>query len=76
MPLLGFGAASLAVLSGLPDTLALGFVIVGCAPGAMARNVIVDLGRLGRRRYYLLSGQDERGTPLRPLRPVCSGLGQ
>lgn len=40
MPLLGFTAAA---LGGLPPALALGFVIVGCAPGAMASNVIVYL---------------------------------
>ncbi len=40
MPLLGFAAAT---LSGLPPALALGFIIVGCAPGAMASNVIVYL---------------------------------
>ena len=40
MPLLGFAAAS---LSGLPPALALGIIIVGCAPGAMASNVIVYL---------------------------------
>lgn len=40
MPLLGFAAAWLA---NLPPELALGFVIVGCAPGAMASNVIVYL---------------------------------
>ena len=40
MPLLGFAAAW---ASGLPEALALGFVIVGCAPGAMASNVIVYL---------------------------------
>ncbi len=40
MPLLGFAAAW---LSGLPEALALGFIIVGCAPGAMASNVIVYL---------------------------------
>ncbi len=40
MPLLGFLAAW---LSGLPPALALGFIIVGCAPGAMASNVIVYL---------------------------------
>ncbi len=39
MPLLGFAAGRLA---GDPS-LALGFVIVGCAPGAMASNVIVYL---------------------------------
>ncbi|WP_127475277.1 bile acid:sodium symporter family protein [Sulfurivermis fontis] len=40
MPLLGFAAAA---FGGLPPALALGFVIVGCAPGAMASNVIVYL---------------------------------
>ena len=40
MPLVGFAAA---YLSGLPEALALGFIIVGCAPGAMASNVIVYL---------------------------------
>lgn len=40
MPALGFAAA---MLSGLPPTLALGFIIVACAPGAMASNVIVYL---------------------------------
>ena len=40
MPLLGFAAAS---FGGLSPELALGFVIVGCAPGAMASNVIVYL---------------------------------
>jgi len=40
MPLLGFLAAH---WGGLSPALALGFVIVGCAPGAMASNVIVYL---------------------------------
>jgi len=40
MPALGFAAA---LLSGLPPALALGFIIVACAPGAMASNVIVYL---------------------------------
>jgi BASS family bile acid:Na+ symporter len=40
MPLLGFLAATLAPLS--PE-IALGFIIVACAPGAMASNVIVYL---------------------------------
>jgi len=40
MPLLAFAAA---VLGGLPPELALGLVIVGSAPGAMASNVIVFL---------------------------------
>ena len=40
MPLLGFAAA---MLSPLPPEIALGFIIVGCAPGAMASNVIVYL---------------------------------
>ena len=40
MPLLGFG---LALLSPLPAELKLGFIIVACAPGAMASNVMVYL---------------------------------
>ncbi|HEY9199519.1 MAG TPA: bile acid:sodium symporter family protein [Gammaproteobacteria bacterium] len=40
MPSLGFAAAW---LSGLPPALALGMIIVACAPGAMASNVIVYL---------------------------------
>lgn len=40
MPALGFSAAW---FGGLPPELALGFVIVACAPGAMASNVIVYL---------------------------------
>ena len=40
MPLLAF---SVATLAGLPPALALGFIIVGAAPGAMASNVIVYL---------------------------------
>jgi len=40
MPALGFAAAW---FSGLPPALALGFIIVACAPGAMASNVIVYL---------------------------------
>lgn len=40
MPLLGFLAAW---LGGFPPALALGFIIVGCAPGAMASNVVVYL---------------------------------
>lgn len=40
MPALGFAAAW---VSGLPPALALGFIIVACAPGAMASNVIVYL---------------------------------
>lgn len=40
MPLLG---AIAAYTSGLPDSIALGLVIVACAPGAMASNVIVYL---------------------------------
>jgi len=43
MPLLGFVAASLAVWQGIAPQLALGFIIVGCAPGAMASNVITYL---------------------------------
>ncbi len=40
MPLLGFLVARFA---GLPDAIAVGFIIVACAPGAMASNVIVYL---------------------------------
>jgi BASS family bile acid:Na+ symporter len=40
MPALGFAAA---MLSPLPPEIALGFIIVACAPGAMASNVIVYL---------------------------------
>lgn len=40
MPALGFAAAT---LGGLPPALALGFIVVACAPGAMASNVIVYL---------------------------------
>lgn len=40
MPLLGFGAALLCAWFGASPALALGFIIVGCAPGAMASNVI------------------------------------
>lgn len=40
MPALGFAAAH---FGGLPPALALGFIIVACAPGAMASNVIVYL---------------------------------
>lgn len=40
MPLLG---ATAVWLAGLPPELALGVIIVGCAPGAMASNVIVFL---------------------------------
>ncbi len=43
MPLLGFAAATFAVSQGIPAELALGFIIVGCAPGAMASNVITYL---------------------------------
>lgn len=40
MPALGFAAA---LLAPLPAEIALGFIIVACAPGAMASNVIVYL---------------------------------
>ncbi|NOZ11040.1 MAG: bile acid:sodium symporter family protein [Gammaproteobacteria bacterium] len=43
MPLFGFAAAMVVMAAGLPKALALGFIIVGCAPGAMASNVIVYL---------------------------------
>ncbi|MFQ5356269.1 MAG: bile acid:sodium symporter [Mariprofundaceae bacterium] len=40
MPALGFAAAFISIASGAEPTMALGFIIVGCAPGAMASNVI------------------------------------
>jgi len=43
MPLLGFAAATLCVWQGVAPEIALGFIIVGCAPGAMASNVITYL---------------------------------
>jgi len=43
MPVLGFGAAVLVQRAGAPPALALGFVVVGAAPGAMASNVMVYL---------------------------------
>lgn len=43
MPLLGFAAASISVWQGIAPEVALGFIIVGCAPGAMASNVITYL---------------------------------
>lgn len=43
MPLLGFAAALIVTAQGMSPALALGFVIVGCAPGAMASNVITYL---------------------------------
>ena len=43
MPLLGFAAASILIGLDYPQALALGFIIVGCAPGAMASNVMTYL---------------------------------
>ena len=43
MPALGFAAAWLAARGGSSPAMALGFIIVGCAPGAMASNVITYL---------------------------------
>jgi len=43
MPLLGYAAGAYALANGASPEIALGFVIVGCAPGAMASNVIVYL---------------------------------
>jgi BASS family bile acid:Na+ symporter len=43
MPLAGAGAALAVHALGGPPALALGFVVVGCAPGAMASNVMVYL---------------------------------
>jgi len=40
MPALGFAAALIATWQGASPALALGFIIVGCAPGAMASNVV------------------------------------
>ena len=42
MPLLAF---TIVTIAGLPPALALGFIIVGSAPGAMASNVIVYLAK-------------------------------
>jgi len=43
MPLLAFAAALLVEAAGGSAALALGFLVVGCAPGAMASNVMVYL---------------------------------
>jgi len=43
MPALGFGAAMVSIAFGVSPEIALGFIIVGCAPGAMASNVIAYL---------------------------------
>lgn len=43
MPMLGFTAALIATSQGATPAMALGFIIVGCAPGAMASNVITYL---------------------------------
>ena len=43
MPVLGWGAFALARALGEPPALALGFAIVGAAPGAMASNVVAHL---------------------------------
>jgi len=43
MPMLGFTAALIATWQGASPAMALGFIIVGCAPGAMASNVIAYL---------------------------------
>jgi len=40
MPALGFAAAAISTWQGASPAMALGFIIVGCAPGAMASNVI------------------------------------
>jgi len=40
MPAFGFAAAGIAVSNGVEPSIAMGFIIVGCAPGAMASNVI------------------------------------
>ena len=48
MPLHGFAAAMIAIAQGLSPAIALGFIIVGCAPGTMASNVIryIALGKI------------------------------
>ncbi len=43
MPALGFAAAMITLAGSNDPALALGFIIVGCAPGAMASNVITYL---------------------------------
>lgn len=43
MPLLGFAAAWILTALDYPPALAVGFIIVGCAPGAMASNVMTYL---------------------------------
>jgi len=43
MPALGFAAATWLIYLDYPPALALGFIIVGCAPGAMASNVMTYL---------------------------------
>ena len=43
MPLLGFAAAGIMTALGYDSALAIGFIIVGCAPGAMASNVMTYL---------------------------------
>ncbi len=43
MPMFGFAAATMATSFGLSPAVALGFIIVACAPGAMASNVICYL---------------------------------
>ncbi|MFQ5346085.1 MAG: bile acid:sodium symporter family protein [Mariprofundus sp.] len=43
MPVMGLVAAMIATWQGASPAMALGFIIVGCAPGAMASNVICYL---------------------------------
>lgn len=66
MPTLGFAAAYLLPVS---DELALGFIIVGCAPGAMASNVIVYLAGGGG----VFSRADHRGHDARTGPDTCAG---
>ncbi len=64
MPLLGFTAATLLTLQGADPALALGFIIVGCAPGAMASNVIT----------YLLGGAVAYSVAMTMLATMLSPL--
>ncbi len=64
MPVLGFTAAMIAVASGAEPSVALGFIIVGCAPGAMASNVIC----------YLLGGAVAFSIAMTMLATILSPL--
>ena len=64
MPALGFAAATISVASGIEPAIALGFIIVGCAPGAMASNVI----------SYLLGGSIAFSVAMSMLATTLSPL--